>query len=103
MRYVHVVSVIGLLGLMPLSANAAHPRTCVEEADEHGDFNVFQAQRLCAGAQSTSPALCGNLATHYFTTEQAVYLCVYAQSNSPVQCALSAERSPLTVNQIMYV
>src|SRR5256885_248472 len=38
MRYVHVVSVIGLLGLAPLSANAAHPRTCVEEADEHGAF-----------------------------------------------------------------
>jgi hypothetical protein len=90
------------LGMAPFSAQAARPRTCVEQANDHGDFSIFQAQRLCAGAQTTAPADCGNLATRYFLTEQAVYLCTYAQSVTPVQCALAAERSGLTTHQIMY-
>lgn len=92
----------GILVLASVQAQAARPRTCVEQA-ERGDFNYFQAQRLCAGAQSTSPAVCGNLATRYFTTEQSVYLCAYAQSNNPLLCALTAQRSTLNSNQVMYV
>jgi hypothetical protein len=100
MRYAYVL--LCLMGIAPVSAMAAHIRTCTEEA-ERGDFSYFQAQRICAGAQTTAPAICGNLATRYFTTEQSVFLCTYAQSNAPVNCALDAERGALNPTQVMYV
>src|SRR5277367_4332277 len=77
-----------VLGL-PLQAQA-HVRSCIEEADDHGSFTIFQAQRLCAGSLSTAPADCGNFAARYMPTEQAVSLCTYAQSDAPVQCASAA-------------
>ena len=72
----------------------------MEEA-ERGWFSTFQADRLCAGSFSTAPADCGNLATHYLTTEQAVTLCTFAQSNAPINCASEANRLPLSSTQIL--
>lgn len=92
-----------LLSLPLSSAQGYHPHTCFEEADEYGDFNTFQAQRLCYGAMSTAPALCGRRATRYFTTEESVGLCIYAQSEMPVFCALAAGRTALNRGQTIRV
>jgi hypothetical protein len=95
--------VLGWVLLLSLPAQAAHVPTCVEEADDHGPFSIFQAQRLCAGSFTTAPAFCGKLAAKYLTTEQAVSLCMYATSDAPVQCASAGDHLPLNSTQILYL
>lgn len=86
----------------PLHSQGA-TRSCVQEADEHGPFSIFQAQRLCAGTMTVVPALCGKLAARYLTTEQAVSLCTFATSTAPVQCASAGQNLPLLPNQLFYL
>jgi hypothetical protein len=101
----HALSFMGMVWVLGLSAavQAAHLPTCVEYADEHGPFSIFQAQRLCQGSMTLAPADCGILAAKYLNTEQAISLCTYATSNEPVACAAAAKNLTMMPNQIFYL